>query len=200
MRRTCRGLRAAAQALVEGDLSQGRAANLQIHAAGCFPCEEVLEGAREILRELRREASLPALPPPPHLAARIMESLPESSPRQHLWFAAAGTTAIIGAATLFISVLARLLPTGGGRPLLPGLRAGLDSAAQWLVPFSELLHTLGSLPGVPSGGAAPAGASVLPALGLIAAGLMGLATVLMLSLHRPLPRPPAASSIFRNHL
>ncbi len=187
MRRTCHRLRAHAHALVEGDLDSGRAANLQIHAAGCLPCEKVLEGARAIFRDLEREASLPAPPPPPHLATRIMEYLPDPSPRQRLWIAAACSAAMIGAATLFITVLARLLPTGGGRPLLPGLRAGLDTAAQWLAPFGNLLNTLGGLPGVPSGSAAAAGPSVLPALGLITAGLLGLAMVLTLSASQPVP-------------
>jgi hypothetical protein len=172
---------------VEGDLDSGRAANLQIHAAGCPPCESVLDGARAVFRELNREASLPAPPPPAHLATRIMGYLPDASPRQRLWIAAACSAGMVAAAALFITVLARLLPTGGGRPLLPGLRAGLDTATQWLAPFGNLLNTLGGLPGIPSGPTAAAGSSVLPALGLIAAGLLGLATVLTLSASRPVP-------------
>ncbi len=187
MRRTCHRLRTHAHALVEGDLDSGRAASLQIHAAGCPPCEAVLEGARAVFRELNLEASLPAPSPPAHLVTRIMGYLPDASPRQRLWTAAACSAAMVAAAALFIAVLARLLPTGGGRPLLPGLRAGLDTATQWLAPFGNLLNTLGGLPGIPSGSTAAAGSSVLPALALIAAGLLGLATVLTLSASRPVP-------------
>lgn len=188
MRRACQHLRAQAHALVEGDLDSGRAANLQIHAAGCLPCEVVLDGARTVFRELIREASLPAPSPPPHLVTHIMDDLPGPSPGQRLWIAAACSAATVGAAALFLAVLARLLPAGGGRPLLPGLRAGLDTAAQWLAPFGDLLHTLGRLPGLASGSAPTAGGpSVLPGLVLIAAGLLGLATVLTLSASQPVP-------------
>jgi hypothetical protein len=124
-----------------------------------------------------------------------MEHLPDPSPKQRLWTAGACSAAMVAAATLFITVLARLLPTGGGRPLLPGLRAGLDTTAQWLAPFGNLLNTLGGLPGIPSGSAAAAAPSSLPALGLIAAGLLGLATVLTLSASRPIP--PAGQRLIR---
>jgi len=186
--RACRRLQNYAHALVEGDLDNGRAANLQIHAAGCLPCAEVLDGARAVLNELTRAAALPAPPPPPHLVIRITECLPAPAPRERLWLAAGGTAAMAAGATLFLALLARFLPAGGGSPLLPGLRAGLDTAAQWLAPFGNLLDTLGSLPGIPSGNAAASGgSSVLPALALIATGLFGMVTALMIQARRPAP-------------
>lgn len=198
MKRECRDLLTLGHGLAEGQLDSGRAAALSMHAAGCPPCNRVLNGARQVLTELQQASGREAPAPPADLTYNIMTRLPVPSSRHRLLMAAGAAAATASAATIFIAALARLMPASGGRSLVPGLSAGLAAAGAWLGRFAALFEFSGGLP-LPAGSdlSLASGPSILPALLLIATGLMGLTAVLTLTAARParpvVPRPLSSS-------
>lgn len=186
MKRECSSMLSLAHGLAEGQVDSGKAAGLSMHAAGCLSCTRVLNGARHVLAELHQESTHEVPGPPADLAGRIMARLPEPSARQRLLIAVGGAAATASAATVFLAALFRLLPASGGKSLLPGLNAGLAATGAWLGRFAALFEVSGGLPLPASSGISlTTGPSVLPALLLIATGLMGITAVLTLTATRP---------------
>ena len=186
MKRDCRNALFLAHSLAEGQLDDSTAAGLRLHAAGCASCAQALDGARHVLTALQQAASRPVAAPPADLVHHIMARLPEPSARQRLWIAVGGSAAAASAATVLVAALVRLMPVGGGRSLLPGLRDILATTGAWLGRFAALFEASGGLP-MPGSSSISLGAgpSILPALLLIATGLMGLTAVLTLTATRP---------------
>lgn len=186
MKRACRNVLFLVHGLAEGQVDGSQAAVLRRHAAGCSSCSRVMAGARSILTGLHQAASRPLAPPPAELVHRIMASLPEPSARQRLWIAVGGSAVAASAAAIFVTALVRLLPAMGGGSLLPGLRDSLATTGAWLGRFAALFEVSGGLPLPGSSSISLAtGPSILPALLLIATGLMGLTAVLALTVTRP---------------
>jgi hypothetical protein len=186
MKRACRNVLFLAHGVAEGQIDGSQAAFLRRHAAGCSSCSRVLAGARSILTGLHQASSRPLAAPPADLVHRIMARLPEASARQRLWIAVGGSAAAASAAVVFVAALARLLPAMGGRNLLPGLQDSLAATGAWLGRFAALLEVSGGLPLPGSSSISLAtGPSIMPALLLIATGLMGLTAVLALTVTRP---------------
>jgi anti-sigma factor (TIGR02949 family) len=184
MRPRCQDLGAALHRLVDGELASGSALALRMHAAACPPCARRVDGARRVSAVLASMGSQAAVPPA-DLTARIMVSLPAAS-RPWTWRGKAtlAAAAAIGLSTAGAVATRAVLSLGGaaGDPVLSGMRAALGSAGQWLGRFDALAQVLLGLLELPAGlSAGPSSPTLLPALALIAIGLLGATTALTLS-------------------
>lgn len=87
---------------LEGDLPEGRAAQVEHHLAGCTACNEMLEDRKHLLQACRR---LPLWQVPPDFARQIMDRLfPQRLSLGRAFLTAMSGTAVIVTAMFLIFV------------------------------------------------------------------------------------------------
>ncbi len=184
MSRPCRQLQGAVHRLADDELTGGQALALRLHATSCPPCQDRVEGAGRLARTLRH-AGARTVEPPADLPARILASLPAAA-RPAPWRRRAALAAAVlagpGTAALLLARLAGAAAGGMNDPVLAGARSALGTAVGWLGRFDALLQLFAGAASLPAAlPTVPAVTSLLPAVALIATGLLGAMTALSLT-------------------